>query len=178
MVSSLVTSLFFWHYPSFRLGYWVGLLLLVYMGVVAVIDLEYRVVLFPVSIVGAVAGLALGIWLRGAWVTVLGGLAGFGVMFGLYYLGDLFARWMARMRGKVLDEVALGFGDVMLSGVLGLILGWPGIVAGLVLAILLGGVVSMVYIVYRMIRHSYQPFIAIPYAPFLIIGTILLLYRH
>jgi leader peptidase (prepilin peptidase)/N-methyltransferase len=99
-------------------------------------------------------------------------------MFGLYYLGDLFARWMARMRGKVLDEVALGFGDVMLSGVLGLILGWPGIVAGLVLAILLGGVVSMVYIVYRMIRHSYQPFIAIPYAPFLIIGTILLLYRH
>lgn len=116
--------------------------------------------------------------MRGLWVTIFGGVAGFGIMLGLYFLGDIFARWMARRRGQVVDEVALGFGDVMLSGVLGFILGWPGIILGLVLAILLGGAVSIVYIVYRILRRSYIPFTAIPYTPFLILGTILLLYRH
>jgi len=31
------------------------------------------------------------------------------------------------------DEVALGFGDVNLAGIMGLLLGWPGITAGLVI---------------------------------------------
>ena len=37
------------------------------------------------------------------------------------------------------EDVALGFGDVHLSGILGLLLGWPGITGGLFVAIILGG---------------------------------------
>ena len=84
---------------------------------------------------------------------------------------------MARMRGQSEVGVALGFGDVTLAGVLGLILGWPGIMAGLLLAILLGGLVSGIYLIVLVILKRYQLFSAIPYAPFLVLSTIILLYR-
>jgi leader peptidase (prepilin peptidase)/N-methyltransferase len=164
-------------YPPTRMGFWVGWLLGAYLTLVAIIDLEHRLVLHPVSLVGAVFCLGVGNSIHGIWTTLLGGTAGFAMMLALYYLGDLFARWMAKARGQELDEVALGFGDVILSGVLGLLLGWPGIVAGLVLAILLGGVISISLIISRVVKHSYQPFSAIPYAPFLILGAVYLLYR-
>jgi len=150
---------------------------LVYLAIVAVIDIEHRLILHPVSIVGAGLGLLIGIWLRGWSQTLIGGAAGFGMMLLLYYLGDWFARWLARKRGQDLEEVALGFGDVNLAGVLGLMLGWPGIVAGLLLAILLGGAVSLLIIASQVITRRYTPFTAIPYAPFLILGFIILLYR-
>jgi leader peptidase (prepilin peptidase)/N-methyltransferase len=168
---------FLWINPIHHLGYWMAMGLLIYLAVVAVIDLEYRLVLQPVSYFGFALGLGLGIWMHGWWQTLLGGAAGFAFMLILYYLGALFARWLARRRNEESDEVALGYGDVMLSGVLGLLLGWPGIIAGLVLAILLGGVASLVYLIWRVISKTYQPFMAIPYAPFLVLGTIILLYR-
>ena len=152
-------------------------LLFSYLVLVGVIDLEYRLVLHPVSIAGAVLTFAAGAQLHGTLPTILGGAAGFGIMLALYYLGDLFARWMAKRRGQELDEVALGFGDVILSGVLGLLLGWPGITAGLVLAILIGGLASLIFLVAKAVTHSYQPFSAIPYAPFLILGAVILIFR-
>ncbi len=174
---SLAAALGSWFFPSQRLGFWVGLILLAYLGVVALIDIEHKLILHPVSIVGAFLGLGIGIWLHGVWVTVLGGIAGFAFMLGLYYFGMVFARGLAKMKGLSNDEVALGFGDVNLSGILGLILGWPGIIAGLVAAILLGGVVSIGYLLIQVIWRRYTPFTAIPYAPFLILGAVILLFR-
>lgn len=170
-------TVYFWINPSTRLGFAAGWVTAAYFLLVFIIDVEYRLVLHPTSIAGAAVGLGVGTWLHGFWTTLLGGLAGFGIMLALYYLGELFARWMARRRGQELDEVALGFGDVNLSGILGLFLGWPGIIAGLVLAILLGGLFSILYLGYHLIKRSYQPFTAVPYAPFLILGAAYLLYR-
>ena len=113
---------------------------------VVVIDLEHRLILHPVSIAGAVLAAIFGVWKHGWVETLIGGAAGFGMMWLLYLFGELFAKWMARRRGGLANEVALGFGDVNLAGVLGLLLGWPGIVLGLFLTILLGGVVSLLYI--------------------------------
>ena len=138
-------ALWFWFNPSRLLSFWPGLLLLAFLGVVFVIDMEYRLILHPVSYFGALLGLILGISMRGIWMTLLGGAAGYGIMLGLYWFGGKFANWLARRRGEVLTEVALGFGDVNLAGILGLLLGWPGIVAGLLLTILIGGVVSILY---------------------------------
>jgi prepilin signal peptidase PulO-like enzyme (type II secretory pathway) len=163
--------------PPARLGMWVGLLLLVFLGVVAVIDLEYRVVLDQVSLAGVVLGLAIGFWLHGLLPTIIGGLAGFATMLLLYYTGIWYTRWTAKRRGQEPGtEVALGFGDVNLSGILGLVLGWPGIVAGLLLAIILGGIVSLVFIVILLLRRRWRPSMAIPYAPFLVLGAGILLY--
>jgi leader peptidase (prepilin peptidase)/N-methyltransferase len=170
-------TLLLWLYPPGRLGFVVGWILGAYLLLVAVIDLEHRLVLHPVSLVGSAICLGIGLWRHGPLMTLLGGAAGFGIMLGLYYLGDLFARGIAKAKGQPLDEVALGYGDVILSGVLGLLLGWPGIVGGLLVAILLGGLISLVYLAFRVLTRSYQPFTAIPYAPFLIAGAVYLLYR-
>jgi len=59
---------------------------------------------------------------------------------------------------------------------LGLLLGWPGIVAGLVLAILLGGVISLFYLLVMLVLRKYKAFTAIPYGPFLVASAILLLF--
>ncbi|GAP18060.1 prepilin peptidase [Levilinea saccharolytica] len=170
-----VLALWLWTPP--RLGFWVGSLLLAYFALVAITDLEYRIILHPVSLAGALGGLALGWYLHGLTTTLIGGAAGFGVMLVLYYFGELFARFISKRRGQEVEEVALGFGDVNLSGVLGLILGWPGITLGLLFGILLGGVTSAGIILVAVLRRKYQMFTAIPYAPFLILAAIFLLYR-
>jgi len=172
----IVTSLLIQKYPPAHLGYVLGLIILTYFGVVVLIDLEYRLIMHPVSIFGAVLGLLVGV-LRVGWIyTLIGGLTGFGVMWLLYLLGALIMKFIARRRGQILDDVALGFGDVNLSGVIGLMLGWPLILVGLVIAVLIGGVVSLVYILIMLISRKYHAFMALPYGPFLVSGAILLIY--
>lgn len=172
----VAASLWLWLRPPPNLDFVIAFILLVYFGLVTLIDLEHRLIMHPVSIAGAVLGLGVGTWLHGFWDTLRGGVAGFVIMLGLYVLGSLFAQLVARMRGEKLDEEALGFGDVNLTGVLGLILGWPGILMGLVFAILLGGLVSGIYMLAMLVTRRFQAFTAIPYGPFLIAGAMFLLY--
>jgi len=80
------------------------------------------------------------------------------------------------LRGRKVDDVALGFGDVNLSGILGLLLGWPGIVLGLTLAILTAGAVSLIYLLVMLILRKYRLYAAVPYGPFLIAGAVILIY--
>ena len=163
-------------YPAENLGVVGSLAWLVYFGVVVVIDLEYRLILHPVSMVGAVLGLIYGVLNHGIWNTLIGGAAGFGIMLAFYLMGILFVRIMAKVRGDEIDEVALGFGDVNLAGVIGLLLGWPGIVGGIFLAILIGGLVSGIVMVVNLIQKNYQAFQALPYGPCLVISAAALLY--
>jgi len=175
-VLSLVGTLAVWFFPPDILGPYAAFFVFFYFGLVFIMDVEHRVILHPVSIVGAVLAIPLGIWLNGWLKTLLGGAAGVGIMLALYYFGELFRRAMARARKEPIDEVALGFGDVNLSGVLGLMLGWPRITANLFAAILLGGLLSGVYILFLIIRKKYSAFTAIPYAPFLLIAAAALIY--
>jgi len=165
-----------WLYPPSRLGYWTGLCLLIYLGSIFVIDVEYRVVLNQMTVAGIILSIGIGSFLHGFLNTLIGGAAGFGTMLVLYYIGAFYARWMGRRRGETFDDDALGFGDVNLSGIIGLLLGWPGVFAGLFAAIILGGFISLIILIVLIITHRYKTFAAIPYAPFLVIGTVLLLY--
>lgn len=175
-LAAIAVTIWLWGVPSTRLGFFPGLILMIYFGVVVVIDMEYRLILHPVSIVGGILGLIYGIWLHGSTSTLLGGAVGFGSMLLLYYFGTLFMRFMAKRRGQELDEEALGFGDVNLSGILGLLLGYPGIIAGLTLTILLGGAASLILLLLVIIKKRYRAFMAIPYGPFLIAGAFFLLF--
>jgi prepilin signal peptidase PulO-like enzyme (type II secretory pathway) len=83
---------------------------------------------------------------------------------------------VSRMRVEPLDEVAFGFGDVTLSGVLGLIVGYPGIILALFAGVMAGGAFSLVYMLGMKLRGRYDAFAAIPYGPFLIIGASLVYY--
>lgn len=164
------------YFPIQNLGNYGAVLWMLYFGLVVVIDLEHRLILHPVSWFGGFIGLVFGV-LNHGWInTLIGGAAGFGIMLIFYFLGDLFVRLLSKSRGEEIAEVALGFGDVNLAGVLGLLLGWPGIVGGIFLAIILGGVVSGIYLLVQSIRKKYQAFQALPYGPFLVISAILLFY--
>lgn len=168
--------LWMWNSPPEKLGFWLGALLLTLFGVIAVIDLEYRLILHPVSIVAAVIGLGVGMYLNGIVPTLIGGAVGYGAMFFLYWLGAQLAKLAGRMRGEPVVEDALGYGDVNLSGVLGLMVGWPLVGYSLLFGILIGGVVSLVYLVFKALLRRYTLFTAIPYGPFLIAGAMVILF--
>ncbi len=180
----VVGTFWIWFYNDQVLPFPLGMLLLIYLAIVLIIDLEHRVILHPVSIVGAVLGLGIGIYLRsgqslasGITSTLLGGAVGFGIMLVFYFLGEWFVKRMAKKGSMPADEVALGFGDVNLSGILGLLLGWQFIFYCLFFAILVGGVVSLVIILGMLISKKYKAFTAIPYAPFLIMSAIYFIFR-
>src|SRR3989337_1523680 len=49
----LVASTYTWVSPPSKIGYLLGLVLIIYFGIVFVIDLEHRLILHPTSIFGA-----------------------------------------------------------------------------------------------------------------------------
>ena len=159
------------------MGLLLGGLLLVYFAVIVVIDYEYKLILHPTSVFGAVFGFIVGLTTNGLINTLAGGIVGYGLMFVLYYLGHLFTKVMARVQGRTIDEVALGFGDVNLTGVLGLALGWPNVVIALFLSVLSAGAAGALLLLVKMLGRKYRSFmLAMPYGPFLILGAFLLLY--
>jgi leader peptidase (prepilin peptidase)/N-methyltransferase len=172
----ILASVWMSRFPPEKLGYWLGMVLLAYFGVVALIDLEYRLIMHPVSIFGAVLGFMVGFIYVGWWRSLLGGVVGFALMWLLYLLGVGVIKLVKRRRGQLVDEVALGFGDVNLSGVLGLILGWPVILIGLLVAVLVGGLISLLYLLFKILTRQYHAFMALPYGPFLVIGAGVLIY--
>jgi prepilin signal peptidase PulO-like enzyme (type II secretory pathway) len=151
------------------------LILLVYFGIVVIVDIEHRLILHPVSIVGAFLALVIGIQLHGIVATLLGGVAGFGLMWLFYFLGLQFTNLIFRLQGKPLEE-GLGFGDVNLSGVLGLLFGWPGVIFALFLGILIGALVGLVYMALMAINRRFKTFATMPYGPFLVASAVILLY--
>jgi leader peptidase (prepilin peptidase)/N-methyltransferase len=170
-------SVYTWLNPPNRIGFWLGILLLAFLGVVFVIDAEHRLIMHPVSITGAVLGLVIGSYAHGIPSTLVGGAAGFGSMLFLYLLGLAFTRYMSKRRGEEIDEVALGYGDVNLCGVTGLLLGWPVIIAGILFTIFAGGLGSLLVIAWMLVRKRYNAFTPIPYAPFLIFSILFYLFR-
>jgi leader peptidase (prepilin peptidase)/N-methyltransferase len=193
-ILAVAAFVYFWLVPSKALGIPLGMVVLIYFGIITVIDLEHRLILHPTSLFGAVLGFIVGTSIHsriddngilvGMGLSLLGGLFGFGVMFLLYKLGEIVARFRARRMtdaGQADDEEeALGGGDVYLAGVLGLMLGWDFIVIGLAWGIILGGLVSLVYIIALLIRRRYSSealMTFIPYGPFFIVAASLLLFQ-
>jgi leader peptidase (prepilin peptidase) / N-methyltransferase len=176
-VAFVIACMAIWAAPPEKLGFFISLVWLCYFGVVIVIDIEHRLILHPVSWVGAVLGLATGVWLHGWLNTFIGGAVGFGIMYGFYWLGIGYVRFVARKKGQSIAEGdAFGFGDVNLSGVIGLLLGWPGILAGLVFAILFSGAFVLLYLGFMLVVRRYTPNMALPYGPFLAASALYLLF--
>jgi prepilin signal peptidase PulO-like enzyme (type II secretory pathway) len=147
-----------------------GIVVFVFFLLVIIIDIEHHLILHAVSIVGAIGLGVIGYFKHGLMNTLLGGVAGFVMMYILYLIGVWFGRLLSKKRGTMVEE-GLGFGDVTLATVCGLLIGWPGIIASLFFGILLGGMVSIVIIGISLVRKQYTPFLAIPYGPFLAIAA-------
>jgi leader peptidase (prepilin peptidase) / N-methyltransferase len=175
-ILSVVITVVMFLYPPVRTGFWIGMMLLTYFAVVTVIDFENHLILHPTSIVGAVLCAAVGVWRHGWLSTLYGMLAGAGVMIAFYLFGILFVKVVNRSRVEKLEEGGMGQGDVILSGVLGLLLGWPGIWAGLTFAVLIAGAVSVLILLSKMVTKKYEAYQYIAYGPYLVLGAIVALF--
>ncbi len=86
---------------------------------------------------------------------------------------------MAAQGQEVDDEEALGAGDVILLTILGLMLGWPFIWFGLLFGILLGGFFSLLLVLWLLVSRKYKSnalMLFIPYGPYFIISTFLIIF--
>ena len=188
--AAVAASVYTWLRPH-RMGYALGMVLIIYFLVVIVIDLEHRLILHPTSAVGAVLALSIGIWhqamimpLNQAVTTsLLGGVGGLAIMLVLYGMGVLFSKFRARRiraAGQQADEEeALGAGDVILAGILGLVLGWPMIWFALLLGILLGGVVGVLLFGNMLLQGRYGRqalMVFMPYGPYFVLSAFFILF--
>jgi leader peptidase (prepilin peptidase)/N-methyltransferase len=147
---------------------------------VLVIDLEHRLILntvmYPAWILALLGSLVhpTPFFCRRA---LLGGALGFGLLFLVYLGGKLFVKALSKVRGRPINAVAFGFGDVRLGAFVGLVLGFPDVFTGLFIAILLGGLAGLFYwFVYAIILRRYSLFTAIPYGPFLVLGAMAVMF--
>ena len=141
--------------PSPRL--WLASLHIIVFALIFVIDLEHRLVLNRVVLGGAMLALAGSLlWDRPPLAqALLGGASGFAIFL-------LIA--LARPGG-------MGMGDVKLAGLIGLVIGFPGVLVALFIGIMAGGVGALVLLLSRRVqRGSY-----LPYAPFLVTGALIAL---
>ena len=134
-----------------------------FLVTVLVIDLETRRVLNVMLGPAAVFAVAAGLWLGAPSLQsiLFGGLVAFLLFWGLYLLGRL-----------LFGRGALGFGDVKLAAVIGLMTGYPAVLPALLAGVLFGAVGAVVLLATRRagLKSTYA------YAPYLAIGAMLTLW--
>ncbi len=175
-LASAVLLSWLWFFPPSHLTFWQAAVVLVYFGLVVIMDIEHRIILHKLNLAGAVIGLWIGLSRRYWVATLAGGLVGFGAMLLFYYAGIWYARWLTRRRGLVVeDDEALGFGDVNLGGVIGLLVGWPAVTAALLVGILSAGLIGGGIVLTAVLAKRYNALASIPYGPFLVFGALFIL---
>ena len=100
-------------------------------------------------------------------LIIMGGHKGTPLQFILTGLGSLLFFFLLN-RIKIRGSEAMGMGDVKYSLFMGLFLGWPNTLVAIYFAFVIGAIVSIVLLVFKIIKRE-NP---IPFGPFLIIGTV------
>lgn len=189
-----------WQYPLVELGtgimfLWVGLkffnpgdayslvptayymIMVSFLAVIFVYDVLYMEI--PSIVLWPAVGLAVGYNLLVDWIH-LGGegvLGGGGLLGNSTYSGTL-AAFLAFLFFFLLVSLSkekwMGMGDALLVILLGLLLGWPQILLALFLAFAIGAVYGIILIASRIKSIKSQ----VPFAPFLIIGTVISLFFY
>ena len=177
LISSVVLCILLNYFPFSTLGFWATLPILIFLGVILVIDIEHHAVLIETSLFGFVLFLAYGMILNGSRSTLTGGLAGLLILLAFYFIGLAFSKLVGALRHKAIDEVVFGFGDVCLGLNLGLLTGWPLIVGAITIAIIAFEVFTLFFFIALLISKKYQAFAsALPFTPFLILGAVVIFY--
>jgi len=173
--AALFGYLFSRYGPSVQLGLF-SLYSFVFI-LVFVIDLETRLILNVVMLPAILMAIA-GSFFRSDinyLQSLVGGATGFVLVLLIYLAGPLFVKVWSRMRGQTTTEVPFGFGDVMLSLYIGLVVGFPAVIFALFIGIFGAGIGAVAFILYRASAKSYSALTAIPYGPFLVIGGMIMM---
>ena len=155
---------------------------LIYMAIftlIIVIDIEHKLILFVVIIPSSILAIIDALITSTQptlQVALIGGAAGFGVFFLMYNGGYLFTYIAGILRSKPIKEVAFGYGDVMMAMLSGLILGWRVLIFAMFITVFLGAFGAVLFLLTKAIGGKrYSAFTAIPYGPYIVAGTILML---
>jgi leader peptidase (prepilin peptidase) / N-methyltransferase len=83
---------------------------------------------------------------------------------------------MGQLRGEKITTVAFGYGDVMLITFSGALLGVAYTAIAMFITVFLGAIGAFVYLAMRLaLKGRYNLFTAIPYGPYIIIATLIML---
>lgn len=167
-------------YVGLALGYshekalWAWFVYVAVLMLITVIDIEHRLILFVVIVpsclfavvVAAIAPQGGREFQEYLW----GGVVGFLLFLAMFMGGAAFSTLLGR------DEVAFGFGDVMLATLSGLMLGWRAFIFAALITVVAGAVGSLLYILSRaVVGRRYRLFTPLPYGPYIVIGTLVML---
>ena len=160
LTAFLVTGLFL--VEGFGLPFLFHSAYVVILMLVLVIDWKHRDIYFSIIILGALLAFVGLLLLPG--MSIVNGLTGAAVAGGFFLLAYL----MARMIFPRIEE-PLGFGDVLLALMMGLMLGFPNIVGALLIGPLIAGAAAILLLVSK--RSKMGDFM--PYGVALCAATIL-----
>jgi leader peptidase (prepilin peptidase)/N-methyltransferase len=146
----------------------------VVMLLITVIDMEHHLILFSVIIPACLFALVVAAVTpeQGKPFTdfLIGGAVGFGLFYLMFLGGAVFGAAVGT------DEIAFGFGDVMLAMLSGLILGWQAFVFAALVTVFAGAAGALLYVLGRaLLRRGNQMFMALPYGPYIVLGTLVML---
>jgi len=176
LISALLV-LWLWFYTEKSTLFWIWVFSWLYFSLTVIIDWETHHIPHLLSFYGCLLGLIFGNTLHGIQNCIIGGGLGFFIAYIFFVGGILYTRTIGKKKNPYSLTPALGFGDVILCGVLGLYLGWQNILPimfeGLILAICYG----LILITYKYIHQAKTSpiYYAIPLAPFLIVRSLVLL---
>lgn len=171
---SAAGAVFLWRWAGGDAGsFYAALTVSFIFLLITVIDIEHRLVLWRVVWVSAIVLLLLGGLSpdRGWQKTVIGGLVGYGMVFALFLFGQAYMWVVARRRGQPLEEIAFGGGDVNLAGLVGLAVGWSGVLVAIFIGIFTAGLFSLGVLAVQLVRRRYDPHTPFAYGPFLVLGA-------
>ena len=161
---SLLTWYFFLN-PLYYLVYFC--LFVVPLVIITFIDLEHRIIPNEISIPGIFVGIAVhtflsgGVYWRAALDSVIGLVAGGGILFLVAYVYE-----------KLRKQQGLGGGDVKLMAMLGAFFGWQGVLFILLISSVVGSVIGIIFVVILRKDIKY----AIPFGPFLAFAGMIYLF--
>jgi leader peptidase (prepilin peptidase)/N-methyltransferase len=154
--TGILFAFLFWRYEltwEFPLIAFYSCILLV----LALIDLQHKLILNVIVYPAAIIAFIVGFFIPDfdVYKGVLGGAIGFAIL----------------MLPALISRRGMGWGDVKMAGLIGLMTGYPRVIAGLFLGILSGGLIAITLLIFR--RKSRKD--AIPFGPFLALGAFIAL---
>ena len=164
LVTGLVFAFLWWQYgPTLKLGIMAFYYCL--LAVILVIDLEHGLILnkivYPAAGIALILVLVVAVFTpeQGVVNKIISALIGGGV--GL----------LALLLVVLIFRGGMGLGDVKMAGLMGVMVGFPGILAALLLAIVGGGLVAAILLVLRVKGRKGT----MPFGPFLSLATMVTL---
>lgn len=148
-------------------------------ALIIVIDMEHRLILSVVIIPSIILALVDALVLYQVGPNIRDALSGAGLGFGIFFLlylgGFAFNFVMAKFQNRTLPT-AFGYGDVMMITFSGALLGFANVLVALFITIFLGAIGAIAYLIgKRVLGGGYSAFTAIPYGPYIVVATIIML---